>query len=341
MNKNDIEKLHETELQKYLHRLISEPSVVRQTVSGRRLQILSPGELNVHGGPDFLDAAILIDGLVNVGDFEFHKIASDWIKHKHDSNPDYKNVILHIVLDNDTEIEDSSMETLLIHAEELIDVMNKPEEDKINADDFTMDDLQHFALIRLLRKSAEVQKVLNSNSILSTLYKFVSDYLSKYNSRRKRPVYTKENFTAILNKLSNSSIMEFLIDIEKANPVSIPDVMLQLMKAKIADEGAHLRREIMLNCVLPLSLCLASDDSRINLFLWYWSTPALHTYGILKRKFRNLPQNFLWEQQGMLEYMKEYGRRPNIVRDAVKSYGFAEILSFYRLGRAPFRVTNK
>ena len=336
----DLLKIPETELQKYVHRVISDPAIVRRTVSGKRLQILSPGEFNVHAGPDFLDSAVLIEGLVNVGDFEFHKTASEWYKHNHNENPDYRNVILHIVLDNDKEITGTTMETLEISEKELRNVMSKPISERVQPDDFTMEDLQHFALIRLLRKSSEIQKELNENGTSETLYKSVADYISRYNSRRKRPVYTEQKFDEILNNLQNSKIAKFLNDIEDAQPLSIPDAMLELMKTKIAGEGAHLRREILLNCILPIALCLASDESRINLFLWYWSTPSLHTYGILTRKFKNIPQNFLWEQQGMLEYLKEYGRHPNIVREAVKNYGFAEILSFYRLGRAPFKTPD-
>ena len=339
MTQTDLAKIPETELQKYVHRVISDPAMVRITASGKRLQILSPGEFNVHTGPDFLDSAILIEGLVNVGDFEFHKNASDWYKHSHNENPEYRNVILHIVLNNDKPIENTTMETLEIDEAELLEAIKQPEKDNPEPDSFTMDDLQHFALIRLLRKSAEIQKYLNNEGISQTLYLTVSNYISKYNSRRKRPVYTAQNFDDILKNLHTSAIASFLKDIEESKPISIPDTMLGLMKTKTANEGAHLRREILLNCVLPIALCLASDESRINLFLWYWSTPALHTYGILTRKFKNIPQNFLWEQQGMLEYLKEYGRRPNIVRDAVKNYGFAEILSFYQLGRSPFKNT--
>lgn len=39
----------------------------------------------------------------------------------------------------------------------------------------------------------------------------------------------------------------------------------------------------------------------------------------------------------MLEYIKEHGRRTNIVSEAMKSYNFAEVLGFYRLGKAPFQ----
>jgi hypothetical protein len=39
----------------------------------------------------------------------------------------------------------------------------------------------------------------------------------------------------------------------------------------------------------------------------------------------------------MLEYIKEQGRKPVIVAETIKDYGFSEILTFYKLGSAPFR----
>jgi len=119
--------------------------------------------------------------------------------------------------------------------------------------------------------------------------------------------------------------------------VFIPDKMMQLLKEKISDEGAALRREIILNCILPLSLAIADDKARINLFLWFWSASALNIYGVLKRKFPNVPQNFLWQQQGMLEYMKEYGTKKNVEKEAFSGYGFGELLSFYYEGKTPYK----
>jgi hypothetical protein len=87
-----------------------------------------------------------------------------------------------------------------------------------------------------------------------------------------------------------------------------------------------------LNSILPLAICLANEESRIDLFHWYWSTPALHQYGLLTRRFKNLPQNYLWQQQGLLEYLYEYGKKTNVIAELIKDYGFAEILSFYKHG---------
>lgn len=72
------------------------------TVDGRRIQIIDPGRLNTHSGPDFFNAKVKIDGELWVGNIEMHVAASDWHRHKHDTDPAYDNVVLHVVDRNDT-----------------------------------------------------------------------------------------------------------------------------------------------------------------------------------------------------------------------------------------------
>lgn len=116
--------------------------------------------------------------------------------------------------------------------------------------------------------------------------------------------------------------------------------MIKLLKKPLSDEGAHLRRELIINAIMPIALALADDDARISLFVWYWSTQSLNKYGLLTRKYPEIPQNFLWQQQGLLEYIKQYGTKKNIASEVLKEYGFAEVLSFYRLGRIPLELEN-
>lgn len=71
------------------------------TEAGEPLQILSPGDLNTHQGPDFLHAAIRIGHTGWVGNIELHIKTSDWTKHAHQNDKFYRNVILHVVWAND------------------------------------------------------------------------------------------------------------------------------------------------------------------------------------------------------------------------------------------------
>ncbi len=71
------------------------------TTEGEPLEILSPGSHNTHAGPDFLDARLRIGDTTWAGNVEMHLTASEWLRHGHQSDAAYGNVILHVVLDED------------------------------------------------------------------------------------------------------------------------------------------------------------------------------------------------------------------------------------------------
>lgn len=329
-------KLKETDAQRIIHRLISDPSIIRTTQSGKRLQILSPGNINVHEGPDFSDIAVLLDGNVYVGDAEFHFKTSDWFNHGHDEDKNYSNVILEIAQENDSK-RGLGHEVLLINSDDLI------VQDTIaglNTDMSSLEDLQHFSLIRLLRKTAEAKKLLLTTGFDAALTELTRSFIERYNRRRRRPVHTKDKLADIIFNSKESSAYKLLKNIEYRNDISILDYLQVALRDKKYVEGPHLRRELILNAVLPLAVSLADEKHRIELFLWYWSVPALNQYGILKREFPELPQNFLWQQQGMLEYMKDHGKRKNVCSELLIEYGFAEVLEFYKQARSPLEFGN-
>jgi hypothetical protein len=70
--------------------------------TGQIVTVLSSGSWNPEEGPDFLNAKFAIDGVELVGDVEIHIAASDWEKHGHDKDSRYKNVKLHVVMENDS-----------------------------------------------------------------------------------------------------------------------------------------------------------------------------------------------------------------------------------------------
>ncbi len=77
------------------------------TTCGEDLEILTPGEQNLHAGPDFFNARIRFGQMVWAGNVEIHPRASDWYRHGHHFNPAYNNVILHVVGDFDTDVTNS------------------------------------------------------------------------------------------------------------------------------------------------------------------------------------------------------------------------------------------
>lgn len=75
-----------------------------RTTDHNQLLIIKQGERNSNSGPDFFNARIRIDKTIWAGNVEIHIKASDWYKHKHHNDPNYDNIILHVVYDNDIPI---------------------------------------------------------------------------------------------------------------------------------------------------------------------------------------------------------------------------------------------
>lgn len=67
----------------------------------RKISVLSPGTRNTSGGPDFVEAIVMVGDKILTGDVEIHLNSSDWTLHGHDNDKRYDNVILHVVLNND------------------------------------------------------------------------------------------------------------------------------------------------------------------------------------------------------------------------------------------------
>ena len=79
-----------------------------QTVSGEKIEIQFPGSLNTNQGPDFTGAKIRIGKTLWAGNVEIHINSSDWNLHRHSSDSNFNNIVLHVVWNHDIEIADSN-----------------------------------------------------------------------------------------------------------------------------------------------------------------------------------------------------------------------------------------
>ena len=77
-----------------------------KTTEGEAVEVVATGYRNTDSGPDFLEAKIQIGDKLWAGHVEIHVKTSDWNRHGHQSDKAYKNVILHVVYENDTQVND-------------------------------------------------------------------------------------------------------------------------------------------------------------------------------------------------------------------------------------------
>lgn len=330
------EKIGELRLQKAVQKYLSDPSKVLLLEKNKKVQVLSPGRINLYEGPDFLDIAILLNGKIIVGDAEFHHSSSLWNEHKHTSDPKYQSVILHIVFENNCDLG-LPFETLVVPEKEILQIYREQIESHMHKPDiFSLEELQNYSLIRLLRHTTEMQKFVNNFGLEMAIGKLTEDFLHRYISKKRRPTYNLEKIASLPEQIIKSEATSFVKSIAERRRFSIPDKLVTLIREKIDEEGAGLRREIILNVILPAALTQADEESRINLFVWYWSANAMNKYGVLTRKFPELPQNFLWQQQGMLEYMREIESGSSTISEALAYYGIGKLLSFFQWGPAQF-----
>ena len=69
-----------------------------QTLDGKTVRVLHPGFASAEGGPDFRGAVIQTGGEPpRSGDVEIDLRSDGWRAHGHDRNPNFQNVILHVV----------------------------------------------------------------------------------------------------------------------------------------------------------------------------------------------------------------------------------------------------
>ena len=160
-----------------------------QTTEGESVDVVATVYRNTDSGPDFLEARIQIGDKLWAGHVEIHVKTSDWNCHGHQTDKAYQNVILHVVFENDTKVNDIPTlvlkglfdETLFTNYQRFISTKNwiPCEKSITQVPVFTrLSWLDRMAVERLESKSETVTKILNANQFdwEDALYKLLMRY---------------------------------------------------------------------------------------------------------------------------------------------------------------------
>ena len=146
-----------------------------KTENEEEVTVLRHGDQNYDSGPDFLNARLRIGDTTWAGNVEIHIKSSDWLKHRHQHNKAYNNVILQAVYHYDTKISlqnGNQVPTVELKFENhlyenyqnLVNSSNGiPCQDQLNAfDSLKMSHILTMLTVERLReKSAEIAHTLN------------------------------------------------------------------------------------------------------------------------------------------------------------------------------------
>ncbi|MDO9548538.1 MAG: DUF2851 family protein [Candidatus Marinimicrobia bacterium] len=205
------------------------------TVTGETLSIIDPGKRNLYEGPDFKDAQVFIDGKLRTGDVEIHISNNDWNTHRHQEDPAYNKVILHVVVGN------SSGPVVRTQANKTVPVFimpacpdyrdadrpsdNEPDHVSSNCSSWTGIDeiacetlLSKYADIRFQRKGLTIKKEIIRKSANHTFYRLILDGLG-YSQNR-------ESFKSLADQIPLSKLYTIL-DQADASGGCLPDKVIQ------------------------------------------------------------------------------------------------------------------
>ena len=196
-----------------------------KTTEGEAVEVVATGYRNTDSGPDFLEAKIQIGDKLWAGHVEIHVKTSDWNRHGHQSDKAYKNVILHVVYENDTQVNDIPTlelkghfdESLFAQYQKLISSKNwiPCEKSIAKVPVFTrLSWLDRMAVERLESKSETVTKVLEANQFdwEDALYKLLMRYFGlKVNNEAFETLSNILSFKTLLKHADNLTQVEAML----------------------------------------------------------------------------------------------------------------------------------
>lgn len=149
-----------------------------RTTSGKAVRIVQFGEWNRCAGPDFIQAAVAIDGVVHTGTLELDPDSNAWQAHGHAANPAFRDVVLHVVFHSDARQnfirtdEHREVPQVVISEMQLSDALNRPLREVAIAHPgrcvYPLKHLSNGALASLLNEAAAYRANLKAERWLKT-----------------------------------------------------------------------------------------------------------------------------------------------------------------------------
>lgn len=308
--KKTSDLLHERTLQIKLHAMFMDGTKRVKGISGNMIHILNPGQLNPYPGPDFLDMALLINGELHIGKGEFHKHASDWYAHRHHVDRRYDDLLIHVICVQDID-HSIGKETIIISYEDIVSLPAPSFIPSLHS----LDDLQDYAYRRLMRRCNEVHALSRTISDpMKTLSAMCMIFLRKRANQRRRYQQSDDDMHGIIQMFIHSSLIRAIFQ-----GVDIPNDVLHVNVLSRNGLTAHLFVELFVNACYPF-LLMQSQAKREQHITWYWSQRSLLQYQSLKRRFPDIPQNYMWQQQGILEFIRNEYSGGNVCGEHLPTY---------------------
>ncbi len=200
-----------------------------KTVQNESIKILKSGQHNTDAGPDFFNAQIKLDKTLWVGNVEIHINSSDWVKHHHETDNAYNNVILHVVYQHDREIKNANENAIpTLELKNLIDLKLISNYEQLilsknwiscsnqiaTVDYFVIENwMERLVFERLERKSIEIEATLikNKNDWEETFYQVLFKYFGLKVNAEPFLLLAKNTSLKMIEKHKNSFTVEALL----------------------------------------------------------------------------------------------------------------------------------
>ncbi|MGI8906711.1 MAG: DUF2851 family protein [Candidatus Sumerlaeaceae bacterium] len=194
-----------------------------QTVSGKTIRVLDPGQWNGERGPDFKSADLEIAGQRLRGDIEIHVHASDWERHNHQRDFEYNRVILHVVLHCD-----NGAPTDLLHNAQQVDrlelapVLN-PDLDTIRrslaGEDFMFADRSDNAATSCHHSVARVNEELLREFFLEAAHQRLESKVARFQAQRSGESLDQVLYQAIMTAMGYKGGKTLFFLLAKRTPI--------------------------------------------------------------------------------------------------------------------------